>query len=172
MAARSAPTVGPGMDVLPDFQLDRGEGACRHLGRRQAQSRHGGRRRAVSLDLCVVAPPGLHRPRHLRGQHPRRWRHRRRIAPAAQGGGWLASIQPGRLSRICIASALVPYAQRRVHDGELPRRIVAALEGLEAQTRCPGSSSCWPRPIRAPSTRPPRGRRPSPMPSSTRRAPC
>ena len=31
--------------------------------------------------------------------------------------GRLASLQPGRLPRVCIAPTLVPHAQRRVHDG-------------------------------------------------------
>ena len=130
---RGLPRRAGGHGCATRFPAHGGEGACRHLGRGQAQSRHGGCRRAVPLDVCVVAPPRLHRPRHLRGQHQRRWRHRRRIASAAQDGGRLASIQPGRLPRVCIAPTLVPYAQRCVHDGELPRRIDVALESLEAQ---------------------------------------
>ncbi len=48
-------------------------------------------------------------------------------------GGGLAALQPGRLQGVCLTPTLVPHAQRRVHDRQLPRRHVAAAEGAEAR---------------------------------------
>ena len=84
----------------------------------------------------------------------------------------LAPLQPGRLQGVCLAPALVPHAQRRVHDRQLPRRDVAAAEGAEARhLRLVPARARRDLLGRLPS-RPPKGRRRSPMPSCTRRAAC
>ena len=111
-----------GMDVLPDFALERAEGARRHLDRRQAQHRHERSRRALPVDVRRQSPARLRRPRTVCRHDVRRRQHRRRSAPAAQDGGRMATLQPGRLQGVCLTPALVPHAQRRVHDRQLPRR--------------------------------------------------
>ena len=116
------------------FQAERGEGARRHLDRRQAQSRHGGRRASSTTGRSSTA-------------HRREFIGRGICAGSTYDGGdiaddlrlprktdgRLAALQPGRLPGLCLAPALVPHAERRVHDRQLPRRGVAAAEGPEAQ---------------------------------------
>ena len=122
-----------GMEVLSDFKMSEAKATRRHLDRRQAQSRHAGRGERVSLDVRRQPPPRVHRARHLRGHDLRRRQYRRRSAPAAQDRGGLASLQPGRLQGLCLAPALVPHAQRCVHDRQLPRRGLDPAESVEAQ---------------------------------------
>ncbi len=161
-----------GMDVLPDFALSEqkariGTWIADKLNTSMSEAAAHYQWTFVDSQRRDFAGRGL-----CAGHDVRRRRHRRRSASAAQNGGRLAALQPGGLQGVCLTSTLVPHAQRRVHDRQLPRRDVAAAEGAEARhlRLVPARAR---RHVfgRLPSDRR-RARRPSPMPSCTRRAAC
>ena len=87
-------------------------------------------------------------------------------------GGKMAALQSGGLEALCVAAALVPHAQRRIHDRQTFTSARRCCSGTSSCRPSPGSRSCSPAPIRERSILPPRGRPRWPMPWRRKRAAC
>ena len=159
-----------GMTVLPEFVLSEAKAREGNVAAERLNAIMRDSARQHQLVVRRRPPRRLPRPRPVRGLRRCALDHGRRAAPAAQGQRRVGALQPVGVARLCAAPALVPHAQRRLHDRQFPRRGVADAEGAEDAEATPGSSCCWPASTRAPSIPPPKARRPSPTPSWSRRA--
>ena len=127
----ACPSGNDGMTVLPDFFLS--EAKARE-GNITAERLHGTMEDAARQHGWTFAD--AHRPAFrgrgiCTGYTDKALDPGRRDAPAAPGGRGMDALQPVAMARLCAAAPMVPHAQRRVPDGQLPRLGVAAAEGAE-----------------------------------------
>ena len=127
------PDGSAGMEVVPEFELSAREGARGPARRRQAASRDAHERARARLDVRRAPSRPVPRPRHLRGLDARtRCRASTTCACRASVGNDWEPYNPADYPALRLAPALVPHAQRRVHDRQLPRLDVADAERAEA----------------------------------------